>query len=104
MNQKRLNLGTLLGSLGLAFACLTATPVARAENAYPARYVTLLVPYAPGGTTDIVARQFANGCHNASASPGWSLTNRPGAATISPHRPSTVRSPMAIRCCWPPTS
>ncbi|MCY1212521.1 Tripartite tricarboxylate transporter family receptor [compost metagenome] len=34
----------------------TPTP---AEDAYPAGPVTLIVPYAAGGTTDVVARQFA---------------------------------------------
>lgn len=32
---------------------------ARAEEAYPSGPVTLIVPYAAGGTTDVVARQFA---------------------------------------------
>ena len=80
MNRKHPTLGKLLGLLGLAFACLTATPVARAESAYPARPVTLLVPYTPGGTTDIIARQFAERLSQRLGQPVV-VANRPGAAT-----------------------
>lgn len=48
-----------------AFLCAGLTllscfsEAARAEEAYPSGPVTLIVPYAAGGTTDVVARQFA---------------------------------------------
>lgn len=41
------------------FLSLGLIPVSQAEQTYPSRAITLIVPYAAGGTTDVVARQFA---------------------------------------------
>ncbi|NYT62581.1 tripartite tricarboxylate transporter substrate binding protein [Alcaligenaceae bacterium] len=45
-----------IGCAGLLF---TFASTAAMAQTYPVKPVTLIVPYAPGGTTDVVARQFA---------------------------------------------
>jgi tripartite-type tricarboxylate transporter receptor subunit TctC len=50
------------GRLWLVLSLLVAfASPARAQEAYPSRPVTLIVPFAPGGSTDVIARVVAEG-------------------------------------------
>ncbi|WP_165838703.1 tripartite tricarboxylate transporter substrate-binding protein [Roseicella frigidaeris] len=64
----------------LAGALLPAARLARAE-AFPARPVRILVPYGPGGSSDIVARILAQRAGELSGQ-GFPVENRGGGATV----------------------
>jgi len=51
MNRRRL--------LTAGCALLATTPLAQAQPGYPSRVITLVVPFAPGGGNDILARAIA---------------------------------------------
>ena len=66
-----MRLVTLLFCMGAAFA-------AAAQDNYPAKPVKMLVPYAPGGATDIIARIVAQRL-SESLKESFIVENRPGA-------------------------
>ena len=44
-----------------AFALLLAGAPARAQDAYPSKTITMIVPFAAGGSTDVIGRVIADG-------------------------------------------
>ena len=66
---------------------------------YPTRPVRWIVPYPPGGATDIMARIIGQRCRSGSASSSSSRTSRAPATTSAPRRWS-MRRPTATRSCW----
>lgn len=52
-------------AIAAAFALLAPAGAAQAQEAWPSKPVTIIVPFAPGGATDVMARMFAP--HIASA-------------------------------------
>jgi tripartite-type tricarboxylate transporter receptor subunit TctC len=75
-----------LGGLLLAIACLalaqTLAPApALGQAAYPSRPIRVLIPYAPGGLTDVVARHYADHLRK-SLGQNVLVENKPGASGI----------------------
>ncbi|WP_231859879.1 hypothetical protein [Bordetella parapertussis] len=74
-------------ALGAAFACVAAASTAQD---YPARPVHLIVPYPPGGGTDVVARAVAQRLQAELGQPVV-VESKPGAARSS--APAAWRGP-----------
>ena len=65
--------------LVIAATLVTAAPAARAE--YPERPITMIVPWAPGGSTDLTGRALAQAAEKILGQ-SIVIVNKPGAATM----------------------
>jgi len=70
-----------IGLLALAFAAAGVGSPARAEEPYPSRTITIVVPLTPGTTMDIQARLFADGLAKRFGYQAV-VVNRAGAGTL----------------------
>ena len=77
----------------LAFAALgLATALAHAQDAWPAHAITLIVPFAPGGGNDFIARFVAERLGTALGQPVI-VDNRPGAGGLVGVRAGVTAKP-----------
>lgn len=72
------HISSLVGAVALAAATLTPT-WALAQDHYPSRAVTIVVPLAPGGGVDTIARMVAEKLSQSLGQP-FVVDNKPGAA------------------------
>ena len=75
-----IRVGAFLGALLVVFlaaALVLAGPAARAQS-YPSRQITLIIPFTPGGSNDLVGRAIGKKLSDAFGKPVV-VENRPGA-------------------------
>src|SRR5262245_44519252 len=69
-----------LGLALLAASALIGAPSWAQDQAYPAQTVRIIVPFTPGGGTDLTARIVADALSKSMGQP-FIVENRPGAAS-----------------------
>ncbi|MEO8135414.1 MAG: tripartite tricarboxylate transporter substrate binding protein [Betaproteobacteria bacterium] len=69
----------VLSSIAAALGFAAVPAAAQSSDPYPSRPVKIIVPYGPGGATDIIARQMAIKLGEALGQ-GFVVENRPGAS------------------------
>jgi tripartite-type tricarboxylate transporter receptor subunit TctC len=72
---------TVLAAAASATASLAAPSILQAQERWPSRPVTVVSPYNPGGTNDVVARLVADRLQKALGQP-FVIENKPGAAGV----------------------
>src|SRR5947209_19146395 len=65
----------------VAFSVAIGAAAALAQMPFPAKPIRIVVPYAPGGLTDVVARLFSEQLRKVLGSPVF-VENKPGASGI----------------------
>ena len=74
--------------------------LAGAQDGYPSKPITLIVPFPPGGVADIVGRPFADALSRELKTPVDHREQSRAPAAASAWASSQRRSRTATRCCW----
>lgn len=86
---------SVLAGLGLAgFAGLG--PV-QAQSDWPSQLIRIVVPFTPGGSTDVLARVIASKLERVIPGKGFVIENRPGAGGMNAAGQVAKPIPTAIR-------
>ena len=89
-------------ALAFVLAWALAVPLAAwAQTAYPGKPITMIVPFPPGGPTDLVARVIAQKMSEQMTQPVV-VENRAGANSNIAPPSSRRRRPMATPCSTTP--
>ncbi len=73
-------------------AVVLAAAAARGQESYPSRQITVIVPFAAGGSTDLVARIISDGLRRKLGQPVV-VDNRPGGAGVQGTRDVVAAKP-----------
>jgi len=76
MRQRRIVIAALA-----AIACAGAVPMTHAQGTYPSRGIDIIVPYGPGGSTDLSTRMLAEFLKTKKGI-AVNVINKPGGATV----------------------
>ncbi len=68
---------------GLGSAGLMKPALLRAQAAWPSQIIRLVVPFTPGGSTDVLARLIAHRLERVIGGRGFVIENRPGAGGMT---------------------
>lgn len=77
-SRRRLRRGLLGAGLALGAGLLATSFIVQAQDKFPSRPITLMVPFPAGGSVDLMARQYAEPMSRALGVPVI-VDNRPGA-------------------------
>ena len=81
MSMSRTAAATFAAALSLAVTLVMPATVALAQSAYPDHPVRFIVPFSPGGSSDLVARLMAKDAQKILGQ-AFVVDNKPGAAAM----------------------